>query len=420
LDKIRSLTGMLDHYNDGDILSPSFKLFEVEKKIKDIFLNYRLQEIRTPLLEDINLFNRSVGNTSDIVNKEIYSFNDKNEKTIALRPEGTASVIRSVIEKKLDQANHKLWYLGPMWRYERPQKGRFRQFHQAGVELLGFEEGLPEFEMMSIVCTIINNFNLKNTSIKINHLGTTEIKELFCNALIEFLIPHKRLLDENDLKRLDKNPLRILDTKNKELQKILKDAPSIKNFLNESSIDLLNNIKIEFSDICDIDIDYSLVRGLDYYSGFVFEAISSDLGAQDSFLGGGRYDQLCSKLGGKNLPSIGMAIGLERFADLVTVNRRSVKMVSFLILTSNLEPKAYKIAHHLRSLNAEIVLDIHLSSGSLKSKLRRANKDNSDYAIIIGEDELNNNTVLLKPLKDELKDQQIVSLDELYDFYKTL
>ena len=183
---------------------------------------------------------------------------------------------------------------------------------------------------------------------------------------------------------------------------------------------MLNNIKNEFSDICDIDIDYSLVRGLDYYSGFVFEAISSDLGAQDSFLGGGRYDQLCSKLGGKNLPSIGMAIGLERFADLVTVNRCSVKMVSFLILTSNLEPKAYKIAHHLRSLNAEIVLDIHLSTGSLKSKLRRANKDNADYAIIIGENELNNNTVLLKPLKDELKDQQIVSLDELYNFYKTL
>ena len=137
MDKIRSLTGMLDHFNDGDSLNPSFKLFEVEKRIKEIFINYKLQEIRTPFLEDVNLFNRSVGNSSDIVNKEIYSFDDRNDKTIALRPEGTASVIRSVIEKKLDQETHKLWYMGPMWRYERPQKGRFRQFHQAGVEVLG-------------------------------------------------------------------------------------------------------------------------------------------------------------------------------------------------------------------------------------------------------------------------------------------
>jgi histidyl-tRNA synthetase len=420
LDKIRSLTGMLDHYNDGDVLNPSFKLFEVEKTIKEIFINYKLQEIRTPFLEDVNLFNRSVGNSSDIVNKEIYSFDDRNDKKIALRPEGTASVIRSVIERKLDQETHKLWYMGPMWRYERPQKGRFRQFHQAGVEILGLKEGLPELEMISIVCSIINNFNLKNCVVKINHLGTSEIKESFCDALVEYLIPYKKLLDEKDIQRLDKNPLRILDTKNKETQKILKGAPSIKDFLNKQSIDLLNNIKNEFSDICNIEIDYSLVRGLDYYSGFVFEAISSDLGAQDSFLGGGRYDQLCLKLGGKNLPSIGMAIGLERFADLVNLNIPLIKMVSFVILTSNLEPKAYKIAHHLRSLNKKIVLDIHLSSGSLKSKLRRANKDNSDYVIIIGEDELKNNTAVIKPLKDELKDQQTVPLDELYNFYKSL
>ena len=231
---------------------------------------------------------------------------------------------------------------------------------------------------------------------------------------------NKKLLDEKDLQRLNKNPLRILDTKNKETQKILKGAPQIKDFLNKQSIDLLNNIKNEFSDICNIEIDYSLVRGLDYYSGFVFEAISSDLGAQDSFLGGGRYDQLCFKLGGKNMPSIGMAIGLERFADLVNLDTPLIKMVSFVILTSNLEPKAYKIAHHLRSLNKKIVLDIHLSSGSLKSRLRRANKDNSDYVIIIGEDELKNNTAVIKPLKDELKDQQTVSLNELYNFYKTL
>ena len=420
MDKFKSLTGMPDHYCDGDINNLSFKLFEVEQKIKEIFISYKLNEIRTPALEDANLFKRSVGNASDIVNKEIYSFKDRNDKRIALRPEGTASVIRSIIEKKLDQLPHKLWYMGAMWRYERPQKGRYRQFNQAGVEILGIEEGLPEYEMISLVCSIINGFNLENCSIKINHLGTKENKQTFCDALVQYLMPYKDSLDNKDVERLGKNPLRILDTKSEKTQALLKNAPSIKDFIDSTSIELLMSIQNQFSDLCDINIDYSLVRGLDYYSGFVFEAVSSELGAQDSFLGGGRYDHLCKKLGGKDLPSIGMALGIERFADLVSIDASSRKIVSFLVVTSNLEPKAYKIAHQLRTLNKEIILDVHLSEGSLKSKLRRANKDNADYAIIIGEDELNNNTAVIKYLKDELKEQQSVTLNELYGFYKTI
>jgi len=420
LDNIKSLTGMQDHFNDGDKDNLSSKFFQVEQKIKEIFINYKLEEIRTPALEDANLFNRSVGNSSDIVNKEIYAFNDRNNKTIALRPEGTASVIRSIIEKKLDQTTHKLWYMGPMWRYERPQKGRYRQFNQAGVEILGIKEGFPEFEMISLVCSIINGFNLKNCSIKINHLGTKENKQTFCDALIQYLLPFKDSLDDKDVERLNKNPLRILDTKSEKTQALLENAPSIKDYIDQTSIELLKSIKDQFSDLCDVEIDYSLVRGLDYYSGFVFEAISSELGAQDSFLGGGRYDHLCKKLGGKDLPSIGMALGIERFAELINIDNSSAKTVSFLIVTSNLEPKAYKIAHQLRALNKEIILDVHLSDGSLKSKLRRSNKDNADYAIIIGEDELKNNTAVIKYLKDELKEQQTVTLDELYSFYKSI
>jgi len=411
---------MQDHFNDGDKDSLSSKFFQVEQKIKEIFINYKLEEIRTPALEDANLFNRSVGNSSDIVNKEIYAFNDRNNKTIALRPEGTASVIRSIIEKKLDQTTHKLWYMGPMWRYERPQKGRYRQFNQAGVEILGIKEGFPEFEMISLVCSIINGFNLKNCSIKINHLGTKENKQTFCDALVQYLLPFKDSLDDKDVERLNKNPLRILDTKSEKTQALLKNAPSIKDYIDQTSIEFLKSIKDQFSDLCDIEIDYSLVRGLDYYSGFVFEAISSELGAQDSFLGGGRYDHLCKKLGGKDLPSIGMALGIERFAELINTDTSSTKTASFLIVTSNLEPKAYKIAHQLRALNKEIILDVHLSDGSLKSKLRRSNKDNADYAIIIGEDELKNNTAVIKYLKDELREQQTVTLDELYSFYKSI
>ena len=420
MDNIKSLTGMQDHFNDGDKDNLSSKFFQVEQKIKEIFINYKLEEIRTPALEDANLFNRSVGNSSDIVNKEIYAFNDRNNKTIALRPEGTASVIRSIIEKKLDQTTHKLWYMGPMWRYERPQKGRYRQFNQAGVEILGIKEGFPEFEMISLVCSIINGFNLKNCSIKINHLGTKENKQTFCDALIQYLLPLRDSLDDKDVERLNKNPLRILDTKSEKTQALLENAPSIKDYIDQTSIELLKSIKDQFSDLCDVEIDYSLVRGLDYYSGFVFEAISSELGAQDSFLGGGRYDHLCKKLGGKDLPSIGMALGIERFAELINIDNSSAKTVSFLIVTSNLEPKAYKIAHQLRALNKEIILDVHLSDGSLKSKLRRSNKDNADYAIIIGEDELKNNTAVIKYLKDELREQQTVTLDELYSFYKSI
>jgi histidyl-tRNA synthetase len=420
LDKIHSLTGMLDLYEDGDSSDLSKNIFETERRIKNIFSNYYLKEIRTPALEDTDLFKRSAGDISDIVNKEIYSFQDRNDKSISLRPEGTASVIRSVIEKKLDQSNHKLWYMGPMWRYERPQKGRYRQFYQAGVEILGYPEGAPEFEMVSLVCSIIEEFNIADCTLKINHLGNQDNKKAYCDALIKFLEPLKKNLDEKDLERLSRNPLRVLDSKNQDTQLILKDAPSLKEFLETKSIELLEAIKDEFSDVCNIEIDYTLVRGLDYYSGFVFEALSSNLGAQDSFLGGGRYDDLCSKLGGKDLPSIGMAIGIERFASLVSDTTLSDKIVSFITLGSILEPKTYKIAHRLRSLNKNIILDMQLSDSSLKAKLRRANKNNSEYAVIVGEEEFNNGTFIIKPLKDELKEQQTVSIDELFEFYKAL
>lgn len=420
MDKIQSLTGMLDQYDDGDMSNVSSKLFEVEKIIKNIFTSYKFQEIRTPVLEDANLYKRSVGDSSDIVNKEIYSFNDRNDKTIAMRPEGTASVIRSIIEKKLDQTNHKLWYLGPMWRYERPQKGRYRQFNQAGIEVLGIPEGLPEYEMISVVCSVIYEFKLKNCCIKINHLGTRENKQSFCKTLVNFLEPFKKDLDEKDLERLSKNPLRVLDSKNSKTQAILQNAPSIKEFIDQSSINLLESIKNEFSDLCKIEIDHNLVRGLDYYSGFVFEAISSELGAQDSFLGGGRYDQLSSQLGGKNMPAIGMAIGLERLANIAKVELVDRKLVTFVIAASNLEPKAYKIAHHLRSINRDITLDINLSEGSLKSKMRKANKNNSHYVIIIGDEELKSKTAVIKSLKDELGEQQTVSIEDLYSFYESL
>ena len=418
---INSLTGMIDLIdNSSNKEEIANKIFFTEKILKKTFENFHFYEIRTPALEDTDLFKRSVGDTSDIVNKELYSFQDKNEKSITLRPEGTASVIRSIIEKKLDGDPQKLWYLGPMWRYERPQKGRYRQFNQAGVEILGYEEGMSELELISMVCCINKEFKIESPVIKINHLGNNETKNNFCKALVKYLSPMKESLNEKDLSRLSKNPLRILDTKDSKIQSILKKGPQISDYLSEESLNMLKLIKKTFSNDCEIIIDHNLVRGLDYYSGFVFEAISPNLGAQDAYLGGGRYDNLCKQLGGKDLPAIGMAIGIERLALISNIFKNNKTLVSFIIISSNLEQKAYKIAHDIRTMNSEIEINVQLSDGSLKSKLRRANKDKSSYAIIVGDEELQTDTVILKSLSDKEFEQKTLDLKELKQFITNL
>ena len=421
MEKINSLTGMMDLIaNKSNKEELPNKIFHTEKVLESIFKNFSISQIRTPSLEYTNLFERSVGETSDIVNKELYTFFDKNEKSITLRPEGTASVIRSLIEKKLDGDSHKLWYLGPMWRYERPQKGRYRQFNQAGVEILGYEEGMPEFELISIISSINKRLKIEKPIIKINHLGNNETKKNFCYALIKYLKPFQSKLDEKDLIRLNNNPLRILDSKSSETQEILTNGPRISEYLPKKSLDLMDMIVSTFSQECEIKIDQNLVRGLDYYTGFVFEAISSNLGAQDAYLGGGRYDNLCKQLGGKDLPAIGMAIGIERLSLLSNSLEEDKTSISIIIISNNTEPKAYKIAHSLRSLNNNINFDIQLSDGSLKSKLRRANKDNADYAIIIGEEELKSNTVIVKPLSDNDSEQITMNSNDLDNFIKNV
>ena len=421
MEKIQSLTGMMDLIeNKANKADTANGIFYTEYILKDIFETYSISEIRTPALEDSSLFKRSVGDTSDIVNKELYSFMDKNDKSITLRPEGTASVIRSIIEKKIDNESNKFWYLGPMWRYERPQKGRYRQFSQAGVEILGYSEGIAELEIVSIICSINKALGIENSILKINHLGDKESKEKYCNALKNFLMPLSSKLDEKDIQRLNTNPLRVLDSKSSETQEILKDAPKINDFLTDRSLDLLNLVKNTFTEECNIEIDHTLVRGLDYYTGFVFEAVSSDLGAQDAYLGGGRYDDLCKQLGGKDLPAIGMAIGIERLSLLTKTYKKNRTLISFIIISSNLESKAYKIAHDLRSINSSIDIDVQLSDGSLKSKLRRANKDNASYAFIIGEDELKSENIIVKSLNDENSEQIIMNISEIENFIRNI
>ena len=414
MDKINSLRGMPDFYSDALI-----SWTPVENKLEKIFKTFSIGEIRTPILEYTDLFKRSVGDTSDIVNKEIYSFNDRNDQSLSLRPEGTAGVIRSVIEKKLDQQQSKFWYMGPMFRYERPQKGRYRQFHQAGIEFLGYEEGQSDFELIALVCSIINGLDIKNAKLKINHLGDKDSKKEFSSSLVNYLQPFKDQMDEKDIERLNKNPLRILDSKDHKMQEILKDGPSLSNFISESANDLLLSIKETFGDQSIIEIDNKLVRGLDYYTGLVFEACSSDLGAQDAFIGGGRYDSLAQTLGGKNMPAIGLAIGLERLISISSVSSLNEKKLVFISSTSNIAPLAFKIANQLRNANSNISLDMDLTDSSLKAKLRRANKTNASHAFIFGDEEMTNKTVTVKSLRDDTE-QVSMSITECIDFYKKI
>jgi len=412
---IQSLRGMPDLFPED-----LEKWHILESTLATLFNSLGIKEIRTPLLESTELFNRSVGNSSDIVNKELYSFLDRNDKSISLRPEGSASVIRAIIQKKQEHEKHKLWYQGPMFRYERPQKGRFRQFHQVGVEYLGYEEGLAEYELLSILIQLIGQLGIKSYKIKINHLGDQDTKENFSNALKLFLEPHLDVLHEKDVARLHSNPLRILDSKEESTQALLLKAPKFQDFLSSESLTYLTQIEEHFADQCEMVIDSSLVRGLDYYTGIVFEIISDDLGAQDSFSGGGRYDGLSNELGGKKMHAIGFAIGLERIIDLMSMELVPLlQKVALIIMGEQDQQKTYKIAHVLREANPNVILDAFLSESSLKAHLKRANKHQHDFAIIVGEEEREVDSYLWKDLSPE-GSQELLQFEALLKKYKNL
>ncbi len=413
--KIQSLRGMSDLFPEN-----LAKWHFLESKLFNIFNSFNTNEIRTPLLEFTELFSRSVGNSSDIVNKELYSFLDRNQESISLRPEGSASVIRAIIQKKQEHEKHKLWYQGPMFRYERPQKGRFRQFHQIGVEYLGFEEGVSEFELISMILEINQSIGINDYTFKINHLGDAHAKENFCKSLVSFLKPNANELHEKDQLRLKSNPLRILDSKENSTIELLKNAPKFQDFVSDESKEFLEAIVDAFEDQCDIQIDQSLVRGLDYYTGVVFENVSKELGAQDAFLGGGRYDNLSKQLGGKDMHSIGFAIGVERVVDLLKMGELSQKIkVGFIVSAEQISQKTYKIANDLRLANSSIILETFLSDGSIKSQLRKANKCECSFAIIIGDEESKNKQAIWKDLRGD-GGQEILSLQELINQYINL
>jgi histidyl-tRNA synthetase len=375
---IKALRGM------KDILDERFlKIFDTAREVAQ---NYDFSYIETPILEETALFKRSVGESSDIVNKEMYQFFDKGGNDVCLRPEGTAGVVRSFIEHKFDRQGtpKRFWYFGPMFRYERPQKGRFREFHQFGVESFGEDSVYEDINIIAMAADIFDKLGIKYT-LKINSLGCNECMPKYKEKLVEFLNNHKNELCEDCQRRINQNPIRTLDCKNEKCQMILKDAPKITDNLCDSCKSDFEKLKKGLDNLgIKYEVDKHLVRGLDYYTKTTFEFISNEIGAQSAIAGGGRYDKLVEYLGGKPTPGVGFAIGVERILDLVKNddNRSGIYMGAMIEAAI---PFIQKKAKELRKENKVFV---ETKPKSLKAHLKAADKGNFKKALIVGEDEL--------------------------------
>jgi len=396
-----------------DILpEDSVRWQELERVIHDVAASYGYSEIRTPIFENTNLFSRSIGEGTDIVSKEMYSWEDRSGGSLTLRPELTAPVARAYIQHNLGSKSplQRMYYIGPLFRRERPQKGRQRQFHQFGIETFG--SGFPEqdAEIIAVGNTIFSELGLKDISLKLNSLGSSTCRNKYTKALKDYLTPHKDSLSATSQKRLESNPLRILETKNPEEQKLIADAPSITDFWTADDKEhfstvqnLLNGLNILY------ELDHQMVRGLDYYTRTTFEFISGNLGAQDAICGGGRYDGLVETLGGKPTPAIGFAAGMERILLSMDIGRDDAKenTVYMINLVESASGQALFIANELRELGCYVIMDT--LRRSLKAQLRDANRIGAVKAVIMGEEELKNKTVQIKDLSSGEQEEIVMN-----------
>ena len=396
-----------------DILpEDSVRWQELERVIHDVAASYGYSEIRTPIFENTNLFSRSIGEDTDIVSKEMYSWKDRSGGSLTLRPELTAPVARAYIQHNLGSKSplQRMYYIGPLFRRERPQKGRQRQFHQFGIETFG--SGFPEqdAEIIAVGNTIFSELGLKDISLKLNSLGSSTCRNKYTKALKDYLTPHKDSLSATSQKRLESNPLRILETKNPEEQKLIADAPSITDFWTADDKEhfstvqnLLNGLNILY------ELDHQMVRGLDYYTRTTFEFISGNLGAQHAICGGGRYDCLVETLGGKPTPAIGFAAGMERILLSMDIGRDDAKenTVYMINLVESASGQALFIANELRELGCYVIMDT--LRRSLKAQLRDANRIGAVKAVIMGEEELKNKTVQIKDLSSGEQEEIVMN-----------
>ncbi|MWP50025.1 MULTISPECIES: histidine--tRNA ligase [unclassified Gilliamella] len=401
--KIQSIRGM------NDLLpTDSASWQQIEKIVKGVLNSYGYNEIRTPIVEDTALFKRAVGEVTDIVEKEMYTFNDRNDESITLRPEITAGCVRAGIEHGLFyNQEQRLWYLGPAFRYEKPQKGRYRQFHQFGVEVFGLEGPNIDAEIILLTARFWKALGLENhTSLELNSIGSLEARANYRNALVAFLEQYKDKLDEDCLRRMYTNPLRVLDSKNPVVQELLNQAPKLFDYLDEESKQhfeglcrLLDNAGIKYN------INQRLVRGLDYYNRTVFEWVTSSLGAQGTVCGGGRYDGLVSQLGGQPTPAVGFAMGVERLVLLVQAVNQSLNCNNSIdvYMISSGDEKTISVAQYIAELLRDSLpnwrIMTNYGSSNFKKQFTKADKLGAKIAIIIGENELANQSVMVKNLQ---------------------
>jgi histidyl-tRNA synthetase len=418
--KIQAIKGM------NDILpNESERWLYLEEIIRQVMFAYGYAQIRTPIVENTGVFTRSLGEVTDIVEKEMYSFEDRlNGEQLTLRPEGTAGTIRSVVEHSLlYNATQKLWYLGPMFRHEKPQKGRYRQFHQFGVEALGFDGPDIDAEILLMTQDLWQRLGLaEKVTLEINTLGSFEERNQHKKALIAYLETHKSALDEDGLRRLYSNPLRVLDSKNPAMQVIANEAPRLMDYLGADSLQryagwkaLLDSLGVAYIE------NHRLVRGMDYYNHSVFEWITHDLGAQGTVCAGGRYDGLTEQLGGKPAAGIGFGLGMERVLLLMAAAEvfPAVKTPEVFIVNQAAESVAYAmtLAKQLRQAGFTVVQ--HLGAASLKSQMKKADASGANYALIVGETEYTSGQVAFKFLREE-REQALISADKVVNFLHTL
>ncbi|NJN74486.1 MAG: histidine--tRNA ligase [Limnothrix sp. RL_2_0] len=399
-----------------DICAPEIAYWQrIEAVVRDCLGRATFQEIRTPIFEQTNLFERGIGEATDVVSKEMYTFTDRGDRQITLRPEGTAGAVRAYIENKLFAQGgvQRLWYTGPMFRYERPQAGRQRQFHQVGVEVLGSADARADVEVIAIATEILQKLGLKNLSLQLNSVGNGEDRQKYRAALVEYLTPFKADLDQDSQDRLERNPLRILDSKDKKTQAIAKEAPSILDYLSDGSKKHFDQVQTSLTALgVEYHLNPCLVRGLDYYTHTAFEIQSSDLGAQATVCGGGRYDGLVAELGGPDTPAVGWAIGLERLVILLQqLAAAPVNELDFYVVSRGEKAEAASVilAHKLRFAGCSVELD--LSGSAFGKQFKRADRSGAIACLVIGDNEAENNQVQLKWL--QTKDQQILAQSEL-------
>ena len=415
---IQSIRGMHDVLPDE-----SYQWQDFEQIVRDLMAVYGYREIRMPAVESTDLFSRSIGEVTDIVEKEMYTFEDRNGDLLTLRPEGTAGCVRAGIQHGiLHNQVQRLWYMGPMFRHERPQKGRYRQFHQFGVETYGIADPDIDAELIIMTARLWKLLQLEDIRLELNTLGSNEARAKYREILLDYLNANRDQLDEDSLRRLNSNPLRILDSKNPEMKSMVQSAPSLLDYLDTESAEDFEQLK-QYLDDAGIayTINPRLVRGLDYYCKTVFEWVTDQLGAQGTVCAGGRYDGLVEQLGGRSTPAAGFALGIERLLAMREATNIEVPQGQpdiYLLLQGDASSrKGLLLAERLRDECPGLSVLSNCGGGSFKSQMKKADKSGAVIAVILGENEIAENTVTVKFLREQ-KQQQTINQNDLSKFLK--